>query len=180
MYPSAPFFLAYQPAPMEAHLSPIFAYARSGMWPLAEATVLGQLETLVHAPDALVEVLKSLDVTEEDMAARQRLTELREALRSLRAQIENLVQSVAMGTGLSSIADRLTEMERQQRKTIIGGLVRRVVAVDKKKVPLAFNVLPALPAHEMCSCLNLTWPAFVVIARTFCWEVNVRKRPRFW
>jgi hypothetical protein len=37
MYPSAPFFLYYQPALMEAQLSPIFAYARSGKWPFAFA-----------------------------------------------------------------------------------------------------------------------------------------------
>ncbi|HEY3413978.1 MAG TPA: DUF5127 domain-containing protein [Armatimonadota bacterium] len=33
MYPSAPFFLRYSPALLEAQLSPIFAYARGGKWP---------------------------------------------------------------------------------------------------------------------------------------------------
>ena len=100
-----------------------------------EEAVLGKLEALEHDPRTLGRLLETLDASEEDAAKRQRLTELRQALPSVRGKISNLVEAVAEGTALASLAPRLAELERQERELAVEAAALET-ALGREKEPL--------------------------------------------
>lgn len=55
------------------------------------------------------------------------------------------------------IRDLLKEATHEERKKIVGGLVRKVEPKSKEAVRVTYNVLPDLPPSELSSCLNQRW-----------------------
>ncbi len=81
-----------------------------------EESILDELESLITEPERLEQIMASLEATEDNAAVRERLEELREAMKPIRKQIDNIVQAISNGADFTSLAARLKEFENQDRE----------------------------------------------------------------